>query len=154
MNHNQFLPNGIDEVDFLITTNVGETLKPLSKSASGGEMSRIMLGLKSLLVSSLKLSLIIFDEIDSGVSGFVANQVAKKIKQISKTTQVICITHIPQVAAVSDHHLFINKSVEGERTRANIKNLLNEDRILEIAQMISGEKVSEASILSAKELLK
>ena len=154
LNHNQFLFNGIDEVDFLITTNVGEPLKPLSKSASGGEMSRIMLGLKSLLVKSLNLSLIIFDEIDSGVSGFVANQVAKKIKEISVSTQVICITHIPQVAAVSDHHLFISKSVESERTRAYIKNLINDDRILEIAQMISGEKVSEASIESAKELLK
>ncbi len=154
LNHNQFLFNGIDEVDFLITTNVGEPLKPLSKSASGGEMSRIMLGLKSLLVSSLQLSLIIFDEIDSGVSGFVANQVAKKIKEISNTTQVICITHIPQVAAVSDHHLFISKSVEGERTKAYIKNLLEDDRIKEIAQMISGEKVSSASIESAKELLK
>ena len=154
VNQSQFLPNGIDEVDFLITTNVGEPLKPLSKSASGGEMSRIMLGLKSLLVSSLRLSLIIFDEIDSGVSGFVANQVAKKIKEISASTQVICITHIPQVAAVSDHHLFISKSVEDERTRAHIKNLIDNDRVQEIAQMISGEKVSNASIESAKELLK
>ena len=154
LNYNQFLHDGIDEVDFLITTNVGEPLKPLSKAASGGEMSRIMLGLKSLLVTSLNLSLIIFDEIDSGVSGFVANQVAKKIKEISSTTQVICITHIPQVAAVSDHHLFISKSVEGERTRAFIKDLVQDDRIQEIAQMISGEKVSSASIESAKELLK
>jgi len=154
LNYNQFLSNGIDEVDFLLTTNVGEPLKPLSKSASGGEMSRIMLGLKSLLVKSLHLSLIIFDEIDSGVSGFVANQVAKKIKEISKTTQVICITHIPQVAAVSDNHLFISKSVENERTRAYIKNLLLDDRVFEIAQMISGEKVSKASLESAKELLK
>ena len=154
LNHTQFLENGIDEIDFLITTNIGEPLKPLSKSASGGEMSRIMLGLKSLLIASLNLSLFIFDEIDSGVSGFVANQVAKKIKEISKSTQVICITHIPQVAAVSDHHLFISKTVEGKRTRAYIKNLLNNDRVLEIAQMISGEKVSEASIESAKELLK
>lgn len=154
LNHNQFLPNGIDEVDFLITTNVGEPLKPLSKSASGGEMSRIMLGLKSLLVTSLSLSLIIFDEIDSGVSGFVANQVAKKIKEISKSTQVICITHIPQVAAVSNHHLFISKSVDEERTRAYIKTLLGDERVLEIAQMISGETVSNAAIESAKELLK
>ncbi len=154
LNYNQFLNNGIDEVDFLLSTNVGEPLKPLSKSASGGEMSRIMLGLKSLLVKSLHLSLIIFDEIDSGVSGFVANQVAKKIKAISKTTQVICITHIPQVAAVSDNHLFISKNVEENRTKAYIKELINDERILEIAQMISGEKVSAASLESAKELLK
>jgi DNA repair protein RecN (Recombination protein N) len=149
-----FMPNGVDEIDFLISTNIGEPLKPLSKSASGGEMSRIMLGLKNLLVKSLHLSLIIFDEIDSGVSGYVANQVAKRMKNISKETQVICITHIPQVAALSDHHLYISKSVESERTKANIKLLLGDEKVFEIASMISGDNVSEASLLSAKELLK
>ena len=134
----QFLDNGIDEVDFLITTNVGEPLKPLSKSASGGEMSRIMLGLKNLLVRSLNLSLIIFDEIDTGVSGYVASQVAKKMVEISKQTQVICITHIPQVASTSNHHLFISKNVEDGRTKAHIKELSGNDRINEIATMISG----------------
>ncbi|MBU1020856.1 MAG: hypothetical protein KJ847_06525, partial [Firmicutes bacterium] len=153
LNSAQFLDNGVDEVDFLITTNVGEPLKSLSKTASGGEMSRIMLGLKNLLVQSLNLSLIIFDEIDSGVSGFIASQVAKKMKDISKTTQVICITHIPQVAAISDHHLYISKNVESERTKAHIKALEGNDKVMEIAQMISGENVTEASILSAKELL-
>lgn len=150
----QFLENGIDEVDFLITTNVGEPLKSLSKSASGGEMSRIMLGLKNLLVQSLQLSLIIFDEIDTGVSGYVASQVAKKMVEISKQTQVICITHIPQVAATSDHHLFISKSVEDGRTKAHIKALMNDEKIKEIATMISGDTVTDASIQSAKELLK
>lgn len=149
----QFLDDGIDEVDFLITTNVGEPLKSLSKSASGGEMSRIMLGLKNLLVQSLKLSLIIFDEIDTGVSGYVASQVAKKMKSISLATQVICITHIPQVASMSDHHLFISKSVSDGRTSAHIKHLKGEDRVFEIATMISGDKVTDAAILSAKELL-
>lgn len=153
MNSSQFLETGVDEVDFLITTNVGEPLKALSKTASGGEMSRIMLGLKTLLVESLDLSLIIFDEIDSGVSGFIASQVAKKMKDISKTTQVICITHIPQVAAVSDHHLYISKSVESDRTKAHIKVLEGNDKVMEIAQMISGENISEAAIQSAKELL-
>lgn len=150
----QFLENGIDEIDFLITTNVGEPLKPLSKSASGGEMSRIMLGLKNLLVRSLQLSLIIFDEIDTGVSGFVASQVAKKMVEISQSTQVICITHIPQVAATSDHHLFISKIVEDGRTKAHIKLLNGSDKVHEIATMISGEHVTNASIESAKELLK
>lgn len=149
-----FLENGIDVVDFLITVNVGEPLKPLSKSASGGEMSRIMLGLKNLLVQSLKLSLIIFDEIDTGVSGYVANQVAKKMESISDSTQVICITHIPQVAATSDHHLFISKSVRDGRTYSSIKELSGTDRIKEIATMISGETISEAALLSAQELLK
>lgn len=153
LNSSQFFSNGIDEVDFLITTNIGEPLKPLSKSASGGEMSRIMLGLKNLLVNSLELSLIIFDEIDSGVSGYVASQVAKKMKSISKTTQVICITHIPQVAALSDNHLFISKSVKEGRTRAHIKELLRDERIQEIAQMISGDHVTISAIESARELL-
>ena len=153
LNSSQFFSNGIDEVDFLITTNIGEPLKALSKSASGGEMSRIMLGLKNLLVKSLDLSLIIFDEIDSGVSGYVASQVAKKMKSISKLTQVICITHIPQVAALSDNHLFISKSVVDGRTRAHIKELLKDDRIQEIAQMISGDHVTISAIESARELL-
>lgn len=153
MSSSAFLERGIDEIDFMISTNVGEPLKPLSKSASGGEMSRIMLGLKNLLVNSLDLSLIIFDEIDTGVSGYVANQVAKRMKEISLNTQVICITHIPQVAALSDHHLFISKHVEDERTKATIQTLQGEKRIREIAGMISGETVTDAALESAKELL-
>ena len=112
-----------------------------------------MLALKNLLVSSLKLSLIIFDEIDSGVSGYVANQVAKKMHSISTKTQVICITHIPQVAALSDNHLFISKYVEDNRTKSAIKELFNDDRVTEIATMISGDKVTESTINSARELL-
>ncbi len=150
----QFLPNGIDEIDFLITTNPGEPLKSLSKSASGGEMSRIMLALKTLLAQSLKLSLVIFDEIDTGVSGYIANQVAKKMIEISKNTQVICITHIPQVAALSEHHLFISKFVEEGRTKAKIEELDTNGRVKEIATMISGDKITESSIKSAIELLK
>jgi len=152
-NQSPFLDSGVDAIDFLITTNVGEPLKSLSKSASGGEMSRIMLGLKNLLVKSLQLSLIIFDEIDTGVSGFVANQVAKKMEDIAQSTQVICITHIPQVAAFSDHHLFISKSVKNDRTYASIKELNGTDRVKEIAAMISGDYVSDAAIKSAEELL-
>ncbi len=148
-----FLDNGIDEVDFLLTTNVGEPKKSLSKSASGGEMSRIMLGFKNLLTKSLGLSLIIFDEIDTGVSGYVANQVAKKMVEISQNTQVICITHIPQVASSSDHHLKIRKDVTDGRTKAHISDLYGEFRVLEIAEMISGDKITDASILSARELL-
>ena len=149
-----FYDDGIDEVDFLLSTNVGEPLKSLSKSASGGEMSRIMLGLKTLLIKSLDLSLIIFDEIDTGVSGFVANQVAKKMSKIANRTQVIAITHIPQVAAASDHHLFVSKhSLEG-RTFAKIKELTYEEQILEIATMISGDEVTSSAKESATLLLK
>ncbi len=148
-----FLENGVDEVDFLLTTNVGEPKKSLSKSASGGEMSRIMLGFKNLLTKSLGLSLIIFDEIDTGVSGYVANQVAKKMVEISEDTQVICITHIPQVASISNNHVKISKSVTDGRTKAHIEELFGNNRILEIAEMISGDQVTDASINTAKELL-
>lgn len=148
-----FFENGMDEVDFLLTTNVGEPKKSLSKSASGGEMSRIMLGFKNILTKSLGLSLIIFDEIDTGVSGYVANQVAKKMVEISNDTQVICITHIPQVASISNNHLKISKSVTDGRTKAHIEELFNKDRVLEIAEMISGDRVTDASINTAKELL-
>jgi DNA repair protein RecN (Recombination protein N) len=147
------LDNGIDEIEFLVSTNVGEPLKPLSKTASGGEMSRIMLGLKNLLAESLHLDLIIFDEIDTGVSGYVAFQVAKKMKEIAHSTQVICITHIPQVAAISEHHLRISKDVLNGRTRAHIEHIKGEQRVQEIAEMISGEKVTNATLESARELL-
>ena len=149
-----FMDNGVDEVDFLLTTNVGEPKKSLSKSASGGEMSRIMLGFKNLLTRSLGLSLIIFDEIDSGVSGYVAYQVAKKMVEISLNTQVICITHIPQVASISNNHLKISKDVVDGRTKAHIKELFNDERVMEIAEMISGDRVTEASLSTARELLK
>lgn len=152
-NSSIFLENGVDSVDFMLSTNVGEPIKSLSNSASGGEMSRIMLGFKNLLTKSLDLSLIIFDEIDTGVSGYVANQVAKKMVEIAKDTQVICITHIPQVASISVNHLRIYKSVEDNRTKAHIDSLEGESRILEIAKMISGETVTNASLASAKELL-
>jgi DNA repair protein RecN (Recombination protein N) len=148
-----FYENGIDEVDFLLTTNVGEPLKSLSKSASGGEMSRIMLGFKNLLTKSLGLSLIIFDEIDTGVSGYVANQVAKKMFEIAQNTQVIAITHIPQVASISNNHLKIRKEVTEGRTKAIIEQLHDEKRVYEIAEMISGDHVTEASLITAKELL-
>lgn len=149
-----FTDNGIDEVDFLLTTNIGEPKKSLSKSASGGEMSRIMLGFKNLLTSSLGLSLVIFDEIDSGVSGYVANQVAKKMLEISLKTQVICITHIPQVASISNNHLKISKDVVDGRTKAHVTELFDDDRVLEIAEMISGDRITEASLSTARELLK
>ncbi len=148
-----FFENGIDEVDFLLTTNVGEPLKSLSKSASGGEMSRIMLGFKNLLANSLGLSLMIFDEIDTGVSGYIAFQVAKKMQEIAKSTQVICITHIPQVAAISTHHIKLSKSVENNRTKAFVTALDGEKRVEEIASMISGDHITESTLKSARELL-
>jgi DNA repair protein RecN (Recombination protein N) len=148
------LENGVDVVDFLITTNVGEPLRPLAKTASGGEMSRIMLALKHVLSSSLNVDLMIFDEIDTGVSGFVAFQVARKMKDIAKHTQVLCITHIPQVASISSHHLHLIKEVKEDRTVATVKTLEGEQRVREIAAMMSGEEITDATLASARELLK
>ncbi len=148
------LENGVDEIDFLITTNVGEPLRPLAKTASGGEMSRIMLALKHVLSESLNVDLIIFDEIDSGVSGYVAHQVAKKMKDIAKNTQVICITHLPQIAAISEHHLYLSKETKDKRTIANVKELTDEQRVNEVAAMMSGRQITEAVLQSARELLK
>ncbi|MBU1144247.1 MAG: DNA repair protein RecN [Firmicutes bacterium] len=149
----KFKEMGLDEVDFLLSTNLGEPLKPISKTASGGEMSRIMLAFKTIFIRSQQLSTIIFDEIDTGISGFIAKQIAKKIKEISLTCQVISITHIPQVVAIGNHHLKVQKIEESNRTKALATYLDFNGRIQEIAEMISGETSTESSIQSAKELL-
>ncbi len=145
---------GIDTVDFLISPNPGESEKPLKKIASGGELSRIMLGLKTLFAQKESLNLMIFDEIDSGVSGYVASQVAKKMKHIAKNIQVIAITHLPQVAAKADHHYHIAKEQNAGRTKTFVTPLSREDRIKTIAAMISSDAVSEQALKSAAELLK
>lgn len=153
-----FKNNGIDEVDFLISFNVGEPLKPLSKVASGGELSRFMLALKEVISEKVNLQTIIFDEIDSGVSGEVAYSIANKIKSISKNVQVLCVTHLPQVAAISDHHLNIKKEIinldNTQRTVTKIEELDYDKRVFEIAKMISNGAVTEASKNLAIELLK
>lgn len=145
--------DGIDEVDFLIETNIGEGLKPLAKIISGGEASRIMLALKALFIKSQKISTVIFDEIDTGISGEIARKMAMKIYEISLTTQVIAITHLPQVAAFGTHHLRISKSVNKGRTYTEIKELSLEEKIYEIASLISGGKVTDKQLEYAKELI-
>lgn len=153
-----FKPNGIDEVDFLISFNIGEPLKPLSKVASGGELSRFMLALKEIISEKVNLQTIIFDEIDNGVSGEVAYSIANKIKSISKNLQVLCVTHLPQVAAISDHQINIAKDViiekSEKRTITKIEELDHDLRVIEIAKMISNGIVTEASKNLAIELLK
>src|SRR5690554_137041 len=153
-----FKPNGIDEVDFLISFNIGEPLKPLSKVASGGELSRFMLALKEIISEKVNLQTIIFDEIDNGVSGEVAYSIANKIKSISKNLQVLCVTHLPQVAAISDHQINITKDViiekSEKRTITKIEELDHDLRVIEIAKMISNGIVTEASKNLAIELLK
>ncbi len=153
MDAQAFKPDGIDQIDFYISTNLGEPLKQLSKTASGGEMSRVMLAFKSIFVRSNKISTIIFDEIDTGISGFIAKQIANKIQEISKLSQVISITHIPQVVATGTHHIAVRKSIVNKQTKISVGYLEYKDRIEEIAKMISADKVTDASIESAKELL-
>ena len=149
-----FMPSGIDEVDFLISTNLGEPLQSLVKVASGGEMSRIMLAFKAYFAHESKLSLMVFDEIDTGVSGSVAFEIAKKIKQIANECQVIAITHLPQVASSADNQLYIYKEEMDGRTLTRVNKMNKSDRILQIAKMISGEKVSSFALEQAKDLLK
>ena len=149
-----FYDTGISNIDFLISLNKGEPVKPLSKVASGGELSRIMLGLKTILSSKQNLSLMVFDEIDSGISGVTASHIAKKIKEISNNTQVLCITHLPHVASISDHQLYISKYEKNDRTYTKVEELSYEDRVKQIAIMISGDKITESALNNAKELLK
>lgn len=148
-----FKEEGIDDIDFLIETNVGEGLKPLSKIVSGGEMSRIMLAIKALFIKAQKIATIIFDEVDTGISGEVAQKVALKIRDISLSTQVISITHLPQVASLSNHHIKISKSVSNGRTYTHIKELTLEEKIHEIAELISGGKVTDKQLEYAKEMV-
>ena len=145
---------GISEIEFIFTANKNEELKPVSKSASGGEISRIMLALKSIIAKNTMLRTIIFDEIDTGISGEIADKMGKLFKQISQTIQVLGITHLPQIAAKGDYHFKIYKSETNDITTTNIKLLDKNSRINEIAKMLSGEKLTDAAINNAKELLK
>ena len=148
-----FSENGIDDVDFLIETNIGEGLKPVAKVISGGEASRIMLALKMVFAKAMKVETIIFDEIDTGISGEATQKVARKIKELSLSTQVIIISHLPQVASYGDHHLKIYKKEKNGRTFTYVKELSLDEKILEIATLISDGKVSEKQLEYAKELL-
>ena len=148
-----FKEDGIDDVDFYIETNIGEGLKPLAKIVSGGEVSRIMLAFKALMIKSSKVETVIFDEIDTGISGEIASKVAHKIYEISLNTQVISITHLPQVAALSKNHIKISKEIKNKRTFTYIKYLNLDEKIYEIASLISGGKVSEKQLEYAKEMV-
>jgi DNA repair protein RecN (Recombination protein N) len=145
-------PLGIDKVEFLISSNKGEPHGPLNQIASGGELSRVMLVLKKILRERSGVNVLIFDEVDSGVSGGVARSVGLMLKEISKRSQVVCITHLPQVASLSDKHFLVNKEV-GERTTTVVKELSQEEKIDEIARMLAGYKITDASRASAKELI-
>ncbi len=144
---------GINEVEFLISLNPGEEPKPLIKVASGGEISRIMLAIKNILSDVDKIPVMVFDEIDTGISGKIASVVGKKMYEISQKKQVICITHLPQIASYASVHYSVGKEIKGNKTETYIKRLDKKERILEIAKLLSGEKVTDSSLKAAQELI-
>jgi len=144
---------GIDSVSFEMSTNPGESLRPISKIASGGELSGIMLALKTVLAENDEIGTLIFDEVDSGVSGKAAQKVGAKLKEVARHRQVISVTHLPQVAAFADTHLKISKNTDGARTVIDVRNLSRPERIDEVARIISGEEITEASRRHAEEMI-
>lgn len=149
----RYTKRGCDNVEFLISTNAGESMKPLHKIASGGELSRIMLAIKSCLLDKDCIGTMIFDEIDTGISGYAADKVGAQLKKVSDNRQVICVTHLAQIAAVADNHLLIEKSTVAGKTFTNVSSLEYEGRIEEIARIMSGTEITENLYNSAKELL-
>ena len=149
----KFTKNGIDDLEFLISLNPGESLKSLIKVASGGEISRIMLALKSIISKVDNIDIMVFDEIDTGIGGETAVIVGEKLYKISENKQVICITHLAQIAGFADNHLFINKYIEKNKTKININILNKQEKIQEISRMISGRKNSDISLKHAEELI-
>ena len=138
---------------FYLTTNPGEGMKPLVRVASGGELSRILLALKSIFSRKQGITSIVFDEVDTGVSGRVAQAIAEKISKIALNSQVLCITHLPQVAAVADYQYFIEKAIQEGRTETRVRQLSYEERVTEIARMLSGAEITELTVEHARELL-
>lgn len=147
-----FNDNGLDKVEFLFASNYGEELKPLSKIASGGEMSRIMLAIKNVLSDADKIPTMIFDEIDTGISGKAGFSVAEKLHNLAKTKQVICVTHLAAIAARGDNNLYVNKEIQNDRTITKITKLNEEEVLNEIARIISGGNITKTAISHAKEL--
>lgn len=146
--------NGKDRIEFFVATNPGEPLKPLARVASGGELSRMMLAMKTIFSRSQGITSIIFDEVDTGVSGRVAQAIADKIHSVASHSQVLCITHLPQVAAMADQHLYILKEVVDDRTSTYVEHIYDKERTEEIARMLSGEELTQLTIETAQELLK
>ncbi|MBQ1371389.1 MAG: DNA repair protein RecN [Oscillospiraceae bacterium] len=147
-------PSGVDGLRFLMSANVGEALKPLSKVASGGELARIMLAMKNVMAEHETISTMIFDEVDAGVSGRAAQKVAEKLHRAAQGRQVLCVTHLPQIAALADHHLLIFKSERQGRTYTEVTTLDKAGRIDELARMIGGAEITETTRKSAAEMLK
>ncbi len=145
--------NGLDEVEFLIGANPGEELKPLARIASGGEISRVMLALKQALAESDRLPMMVFDEIDTGISGRIAQKVGKTMRELAKIPQIIAITHQPQIAAFADAHVLVEKNQTKTETRISARVLSEEEHIHEVARLLSGEEITDAALQSARELI-
>lgn len=146
--------NGIDDIEFMVMTNKGGEFTPLRKTASGGEVSRIMLAIKASLSDKDKIPVLVFDEIDAGISGKISGKVGKLLSQLSNTHQIIAITHLPQIAAMGDRNFYVSKKETKDETVAEIKQLNNEEKVTEIARLLSGSRLTEASVKNAKELIK
>ncbi|WP_443659050.1 DNA repair protein RecN [Clostridium algidicarnis] len=145
--------DGKDKVQFLISTNPGEPLKPLEKIISGGELSRIMLALKTIFVDNDKIPTVIFDEIDTGISGRIAQRVAEKMYLISKAHQVFCITHLPQIASMSDNHFLVYKTISNNKTYTKLTSLTTKEKEIEVAKMIGGIEVTEVTLKNSREII-
>lgn len=145
--------SGMDNIEFLISANIGEDPRPIAKIASGGELSRIMLALKNVIAEKDEIQTLIFDEIDTGVSGRAAQKIGQKLRQISRIRQVICVTHLAQIAVMADNHLLIEKNIVSDRTVTNVKTLDHEGRKYEIARIMGGENITELMLQNADELL-
>lgn len=152
-NSGKLTVNGMDNIEFLISANIGEEPKPIAKIASGGELSRIMLALKNVIADKDSIGTLIFDEIDTGVSGKAAQKIGMKLKQIAAIRQVLCVTHLSQIAVMADNHLLIEKNIVGERTSTSVKALDFDERKYEIARIMGGDNVSELMLENAKQLI-
>ncbi len=145
--------NGQDRVEFFVSANPGEDCKPIVKVASGGELSRIMLALKSVIADKDRIDVLVFDEIDIGISGRIAEAVGRKIKKLSKSHQIICVTHLPQIAGFADKHFSVRKEIKNGETFAFLQELDYESRIQELAYLLGGEKITGAALKNARELI-
>ncbi len=148
-----FRPEGMDRMEFLMAANVGEDIKPLSRIASGGELSRIMLALKTILAGTASVETVVFDEVDSGISGAVADVVGEKLLRLSRFHQVICITHLPQIASKGQAHYLVQKEVADGRTRTTVSLLNPDERVLEIARLLDGREITQSAMAHARGLL-
>ena len=148
----EFTKNGQDSVEFLISTNPGEPVRPLGQVASGGELSRIMLAIKALLSDKDEIPTLIFDEIDTGISGRTAQKVSEKLNMIGRNRQVICITHLPQIAAMADRHFCIEKGIAGRQTQTFVRVLNEAESVDELARLLGGAEITDTVRKSAHEM--